>query len=351
MASSWVNFAEIRSRVSLEDVLFGLYRLNHLKRAGDKVTGPCPIHGGDNPRGFSADLSKNVWHCFTRCRKGGNAIDFTAAMDKTSIRDAALKLQAYFLEGKEPAGNSSSSATPATPPKPGGVHPQIPSPTREPERDRDPARNPTLDLILKLKPEHPHLTLERGLKPETIEYFGVGYCTAGTLRGMIAIPIHSSTGELVAFAGRRLKREDIAEHGKYKLPKNFRKELELYNYHRAKEQMTSAGVILVEGFFTVMKLFEYGFRNVVAAMGSDVSDAQIELLAHSPEVIILFDGDEAGRRGGETAYAALNDRTKARIIELPADTEPEGHEPRTLRWAVNGVRQVGIHRLSFSLRE
>lgn len=353
MPGVWVNFSEIRTRVSLEDVLFTLYRLNHLKRSHDKVTGPCPIHGGDNPRGFSADLTKNVWHCFTRCKKGGNAIDFAAAMDKSSIRDAALKLQAFFLEGNNPPRQDTQGSATKVSGDLSSVHPQTQAAKSDPERPRDerPARNPKLDLVLKLKTDHPHLTHERGLRRETIEHFGVGYQTAGTLRGMIAIPIHNAEGELVAYAGRRLKKEDVAEHGKYKLPKDFRKELELYNYQRAQEKMRSAGLILVEGFFTVLKLHEYGFQNVVAAMGSDVSPPQVELLARSPEVIILFDGDEAGRRGGESAFEALKDRTEAQLIELPVDTEPEDHEPRTIRWAINGVRQLGISHLRFSLKK
>ena len=95
--SHWVNFAEIRARVSLEDVIYRYYKIDTLKRTGSKLTGPCPVHGGDAPRAFAADLDKNVWHCFTKCGKGGNQLDFVAAKENISIRDAALKLQAFFL--------------------------------------------------------------------------------------------------------------------------------------------------------------------------------------------------------------------------------------------------------------
>ena len=70
-----------------------------------------------------------------------------------------------------------------------------------------------------------------------IAHFGVGYCSRGIMRGCIAIPVQDEDGALVAYAGRRLKASDIKEYGKYKLPKGFRKEFVLYNYHRAASVM------------------------------------------------------------------------------------------------------------------
>ena len=63
---------------------------------------------------------------------------------------------------------------------------------------------------------------------ETVEHFGIGYCSRGIMRGTIAIPIHDEEGQLVASAGRRLKPSDIREYGKYKLPKGFKQERVLY---------------------------------------------------------------------------------------------------------------------------
>src|SRR5689334_24825560 len=96
----WVNFAEIRSRVSLEDVIVRYYGITSLKRDGEKLIGPCPVHGGDSPRAFHANLGKNVWHCFSQCQKGGNQLDFVALKENIPIRDAALRLKAFFLDGQ-----------------------------------------------------------------------------------------------------------------------------------------------------------------------------------------------------------------------------------------------------------
>src|SRR3982751_4126743 len=91
----WIDFKELRSRISLEDVILRYYGITTLKLDGNKLVGPCPVHNGDSPRAFHADLEKNVWHCFSKCQKGGNQLDFVAAKESLSIRDAALKLLAW----------------------------------------------------------------------------------------------------------------------------------------------------------------------------------------------------------------------------------------------------------------
>lgn len=102
---------------------------------------------------------------------------------------------------------------------------------------------------------------------------------------------------------------DIVQYGKYKLPKGSRKELVLYSYNRAQAEMPDLGLILVEEFFSVLKLFEAGFPNVVSAMGCEVSEQQLELLARAPEVVVLFDGNVAGREGAERVRQNLEHRT------------------------------------------
>jgi len=348
MATNWVNFAEIRAKVSLEDVLMKLYEIGTLKRDGDKLVGACPVHAGDSPRAFHADLTKNVWHCFTKCKKGGNQIDFVAAKENISIRDAALKLQSFFL-GEGGVSRSASNPAADSPPGPRG---KSGAPAPHPKQDQAPVEeNPPLNVKLDLKGDHPHLLTNRRLKLETTSHFGIGYCARGILRGMIAIPIHDEEGQRVAYAGRRLKPSEIREFGKYKFPKGFHKELVLYNLGRAKEFQDKQGLMLVEGFFSVFKLHEAGFPNVVAAMGSDLSEHQAKLLADSKEVIILFDGNEAGYRGAEAARERLMGKTKVRLVRLPDGYEPEDLSPKALRWLVQGMQILGFAEVSFRLED
>jgi DNA primase len=340
--ATWVNFAEIRDKVSLEDVLFRYYRIETLTRDGTKAIGPCPVHGGDSPRAFHAALERNIWHCFSRCRGGGNQLDFVARKEGISIREAALRLQAHFL-GPDPP------PPPAAPPARAAPAPAAERPP-EPKAPVEPAVNPPLDLHLELLHDHPHLMSERRLALATCEAFDVGYCRRGMLRGMIAVPIHDADGHLVAYAGRRLKPDEIRTHGKYKLPKGFRKELVLFNYHRAKGLAAEQGLVLVEGFFSVFKLHETGIHNAVAAMGCEVSEHQLELLATAKDVVVLFDGDEAGRAGALAVLDALASRIPVRIAHLPDGLQPDALSPRALRWLVNGLQLLDLAEVRISFR-
>lgn len=389
----WINFKEIRERVSLTQVIYDLYGITTLKRNGMKLIGPCPVHGGDSPQAFHADLERDVWHCFSRCKRGGNQLDFVALKENISIRDAALRLDAAFPKkgndgdhagasrgnGSKDVAAAPSGKAPTAPRDHAQAPPRAPgSPARAPApgngaaqdaasadvpfdadvTDSSPTpsvapreKNPPLELTLVLRHDHPHLISDRGLKEETVQRFGVGYTGKGILRGMIAIPIHDEDGVLVAYAGRRLKPQDIREQGKYKLPKGFRKDVVLFNLHRARALGQERGLVLVEGYFDVLKLFEAGFPNTVAAMGSDLSDAQAELLATAAkEVIVFFDGDEAGRKGAAEVMAKLEGKVLLRVVRLPEGTSPGDLGAKTVRWILNGLQALDLEEVGIVLR-
>ena len=349
----WIDFGEIRAKVSLENVLLGVYGLGErLKRSGRKLIGPCPVHGGDNPRAFQADLEKNVWYCHTGCQRGGNVIDLVAAIERVPIRDAALKLHAAYLAesaslpAKAPAAPATASGASAARAPPA----EMPAKSAAAVESSEEAINPPLTLRLSLAHDHPHLLKDRGLAMETAAAFGAGYCARGLLRGMIAIPIADEDGDLVAYAGRRLKAADVREHGKYRFPARFRKDLVLYNLDRVRCLDTLESVVLVEGFFAVMTLHERGVPGVVASMGCSLSEAQADLLAaYAQHVAILYDGNAAGQLGADGALTLLEKRgTPATRIVPPDGAVPEDLSARLIRWAVSGGRVLGLREISFT---
>src|ERR1043165_229357 len=106
----WVDFAAIKQQVALRVVL-GQYQVP-LRRSGrDQYRGICPIHRGEGRDAFHVNLSQNVFHCFS-CGAGGSVLDFVAAMEGCSLRQAAVRLQ---QEGGAPArivaGRSRGKAT------------------------------------------------------------------------------------------------------------------------------------------------------------------------------------------------------------------------------------------------
>jgi DNA primase len=131
------------------------------------------------------------------------------------------------------------------------------------------------------------------LTPETNAHFDLGYCQKGSMAGRIAITIHNELGELVVYAGRWPGNPPEGK-GKYKLPAGFHKSSVVYNLLRATKLAKGKGLILVEGSFDAMRLWQAGFPHVLALMGSSLSEEQLSLIADvvGPQgrVALMFDG-------------------------------------------------------------
>lgn len=94
-----VYFEQLRRAVPLAAVLEHYGVLKRLRGSGRNLQGACPIHGGRNKRQFSVDRQKNVWRCFSPDHvgeDGGGMLEFVAAMEKTDIYGAALKVSEWF---------------------------------------------------------------------------------------------------------------------------------------------------------------------------------------------------------------------------------------------------------------
>jgi DNA primase len=185
---------------------------------------------------------------------------------------------------------------------------------------------------------YPYLA-SRGFTKETIREFGLGYCKKGLMAGRIAIPIHNERGALVAYAGR-WPGEPPDEEGKYKLPAGFRKSLVIFNLHRAQPLAASAGLILVEGFFDCMRLWQAGLKNVVALMGSSLSSEQealtVEAVRSNGKVALMFDEDEAGWACREDVRTRLSSRVYVKVTALGED----GRQPDSL--TKEEVKNLGL---------
>jgi hypothetical protein len=91
MGSEWVDFRAVKAAVSLAEVLraYGVDWLRSRRR--DQLEGRCPIHRGGRVDAFHVSLSKNAFQCFA-CQARGNVLDFVAAMEQCSVREAARRL-------------------------------------------------------------------------------------------------------------------------------------------------------------------------------------------------------------------------------------------------------------------
>ncbi|MEQ1842983.1 MAG: CHC2 zinc finger domain-containing protein, partial [Verrucomicrobiales bacterium] len=185
---TWIDFKELRSKLDTETVL--THYSVEIKRKGDQHMGFCPLpgHGGSRKSpSFSANLSKGIFHCFG-CGAKGNLLDFAALMEKidptdgAGLRKVALELQEKFCPetGRAPVKKST------------------PVEKAEPQQSELPiVTNAELDFELQgLDVNHPYL-LGRGFTAETIARFGLGFCSRGSLKDRVAIPLHDTYGCLI----------------------------------------------------------------------------------------------------------------------------------------------------------
>jgi DNA primase len=290
-----------------------------------RLVGPCPIHGGKNGTSFNVDVTKNVFHCFSECG-GGNILDFVMKLEDCSIREAGEKLADWFELSFDRRRRGASKDAARRTKTEGNTTASHTSGRTDASRV-----NPPLERSYKnLNHDHPYL-VDRGLTIPTIKTFGIGYCNRGLMRGRIAIPIHDDRGVLVAYAGRAVDGELAAAKGKYRLPDGFKKSFVLFNLHRAAEH-TDHGLIVVEGFFDCFKVHQAGFPNVVALMGSTLTETQEHLLqAHCDRIALLLDGDDAGTNCVREFYRRLRRSLYLREFHLETGQQPDGLTEERIR--------------------
>jgi len=345
MAKTWVNFEHVRNQLSFERV-FDHYELE-MRGTGEQVKGRCPFHGDEKPS-LGINIGKGLFNCFAgSCGASGTVLDFAVRMegfdpdDKTAFRKGSEQVCHVF--GLEPAPanrkrkkskgrkssrdakNASSRRRKASEAEYGGGTQR--GSENGAQAATEQVANTPLTFQLKLDGEHPYLS-DRDMQPRVIEKFGIGFCNRGMMKGRICFPIHDHDGQLVAYSGRWADDEMPENVPRYLLPKEFRKELVLYNLHRLRAASTNGyttdQVVIVEGFWSAIHLHQ-NHVPVVATMGTSISEAQIDLLAASGIRLatVLFDGDEAGRVACCKVVDAISRAMAVRQLELPDDCKPD----------------------------
>jgi DNA primase len=301
--NSWVDLGAVKQAVSMEAVLHH-YRVLGLRRHRDQLQGPCPIHGGQRQDSFRASMSKNVFQCFG-CKAKGNVLDFVAAMEKCSVLDAARRLQQWF-------GVRKPSPVRLFDGRPDEIE------KRQLVREKEGSNLALRFRLTEVDHSHPYLQ-QRGIDFATAAEFGVGwYSGPGLMHGRIVIPIRNRVGQVVAYAGRATGHE----LPKYKLPAGFRKNLEIFNLDYA-ARTGSQSIIVVEGYFDCMRVHQAGLP-CVALMGSSLSMPQeLALLEHFQQVILMLDGDCAGRNASAEIAARLRSKCLLRTVQLPEGVQPD----------------------------
>lgn len=296
MHPPFIAFSYLKRTVSIETVLTAKGLAKSLKRRGQRLVGPCPVHGGDNPQAFVVDLARDLWYCFTRCQGGGDVVELVHRMHHVGYRQCA-----HYL------------ATLAQAPTPPSC--RVTTPRQKPFRP--------YTRRLRLDPHAP-LLRQKGIRPDTAQRFEAGgYYGPGFLQGCSAVRLHDPQAHPLGYAGRRLDPQQARRYGKWKFPPGLAKRELLYGFHHITRQRHQ-GLVVVECPWGVMRLMQIGFP-AVALLGIQISSAQLHLLCRTSRIVLLLDGDEAGRSASRTIANALTQHAGVRVhrIELPQGLDPD----------------------------
>ena len=179
----------------------------------------------------------------------------------------------------------------------------------------------------------PDYLAEKGYtREELLESGAVGEAKNGKLvdfeAGRLIFPIINSYDEVIAFGGRALEKTDFAKYKNTRETLLFNKRKNLYNINllkKLKRTQKINEVIMVEGYMDTISLYQAGFENVVASMGTSLTTEQARLVKrYSDTVLISYDGDFAGQNADLRGLEILKDESlHVRVVPMPNGLDPD----------------------------
>ncbi len=312
-----------------------------LKRTGSDYRGPCPFHGGTH-RNFAVIPKKGRYYCFV-CHESGDVFSWLMkrlGMDyPTAVREVARRVGIVIPERAARAGPDPLE------PLFGAVavaqdwftRQLLESAEAKGAREYLESREVPIDTAAVhgmgfAPPGKAFLgaMAELGIEPQVLQDAGLAAVrddgsVVPRFRARLLFPIHDLRGRVAGFGGRLL---GPGEPKYLNSPENaiFHKGRQLYNLHQAKHAIRKEEtVILVEGYFDVLRLVWAGIEHVVAPLGTALTPDQGTLLRRfAPSAILLYDSDQAGLRASFRAGdELLRHGVRVRVATMPAGEDPD----------------------------
>lgn len=347
---------EIKARL---DIVQYIGQFVPLKKAGRYYKACCPFHNEKTPS-FVVNADHQTWRCFGACAEGGDVFSF------------AMKRHGWsFAEALQELGRQAGVE----------VHQRSPA-----EQQRDAALDQLRGLLLTTAEiYHQHLLNpddesaaqvlryareKRGLSAETIRKFMIGYAPPGwqnmveyltqlgynaeqlmeagiarksetgrvydTFRNRLMIPIRDERGRVVGFGARALDPDDNPKYLNSPQTPVFDKSRLLFGLDMARTAIRDTETaVIVEGYMDAVQAHQAGYTNVIAQMGTAMTEAQLRLIAprYAKKIILALDADAAGQnatlRSLEVARQTLSQdyagrlAVDVRILQIPGAKDPD----------------------------
>ena len=171
-----------------------------------------------------------------------------------------------------------------------------------------------------------NLLMKKGYTIDLLNQVGLSTGNNDLYRNRLMFPLHDLNGRVIGFSGRIITNSKQNKYLNTKETELFKKGKLLYHYHIAKEAVRiSKNVIIMEGFMDIIRASIYGFDNTIATMGTALTKDHISNIKRlSPNIILCFDGDEAGQKATMAAGNLFGEAgIEVKVIELPLEDDPD----------------------------
>lgn len=354
---------EVKQRIDIVDLISERVVL---KKRGREYVGLCPFHEEKSPS-FTVSPAKQMYYCFG-CGAGGNGIKFLMEVGKQSFGEVVFDLaRRYQIPIKTLAAEQRQELEQKLSLKEQLYEIMAVAVSFYQHALSQPQGEKALD----------YLKVQRQLTAETITTFQLGYSPEGwetlyrylveqkrypvalveqaglikarqngsgyydQFRDRLMIPIFDSQGRAIAFGGRTLGNQQPKYLNSPDTPL-FEKGKTLFALDRAKQAIIQQDLaIVVEGYFDAIALHAAGITNVVACLGTALSQEQIKLLlrySESKQIIFNFDADQAGIKATQRAIEEINSLVYSGQVNLKILNLPDGKDAdEFLKSRTNGV--------------
>ncbi len=331
---------EIRQRADIVQIIAEYLPL---RKSGKNHIGLCPFHSEKTPS-FTVNEEKQIFYCFG-CGTGGNAFTFLMKQENLSFPEAIrtvakrVGIDLSLLDKK----------------------PSVEEQKRELMFLANHAAEDFYQHNLLASPGSEKARgyiKNRGLKPEIVKNFKLGYAPHGRdslvkflvnkgislelaekaglvqrkdkdfydrFRNRIMFPITDVRNRVIGFGGRALGNEE-PKYLNSPASSLFKKGETVYGMYQAKSSVSNKGfVLVVEGYFDLLTMHQYGFLNTVATLGTALTTDHLRRLkGYAKEIYTLFDSDEAGKSAAlRSVPMFIEEDIHARVVLMPAGMDPD----------------------------
>ncbi|MBN5587415.1 DNA primase [Staphylococcus aureus] len=336
---------EIKDKTDILDLVSEYVKL---EKRGRNYIGLCPFHDEKTPS-FTVSEDKQICHCFG-CKKGGNVFQFTQEIKDISFVEAVKELGDRVNVAVDIEATQSNSNV------------QIASDDLQMIEMHELIQEFYYYALTKTVEGEQALTYlqERGFTDALIKERGIGFAPdsshfchdflqkkgydielayeAGLLsrneenfsyydrfRNRIMFPLKNAQGRIVGYSGRTYTGQEPKYLNSPETP-IFQKRKLLYNLDKARKSIRKLDeIVLLEGFMDVIKSDTAGLKNVVATMGTQLSDEHITFIRKlTSNITLMFDGDFAGSEATlKTGQNLLQQGLNVFVIQLPSGMDPD----------------------------